>query len=74
MGIPINLTLTSIRRDGGLNRGLFSFAVYPPLLNIGKMNLSSYLKLNCTINETVSDINYDHTGKLMVLVDFSTDL
>ena len=74
MGIPLNMNLTSIRRNEDLNQGIFSFAVYPPLLNIKKMDLSSYLQLNCTINETVSDINYDHTGKLMVLVDFSTDL
>ena len=74
MGIPLNLNLTSIRRNEDLNQGIFSFAVYPPLLNIGKMNLSSYLQLNCTIYETVSDITYDSTGKLTVSVDFSIDL
>ena len=74
MGIPLNLNLTSIRRNEELNQGIFSFAVYPPLLNIGKMNLSSYLQLNCTIYETVSDITYDHSGKLTISVDFSTDL
>ena len=68
------MTLTSIKRNGDLNQGLFFFAIYPPLLNINKMNLSSYLQLNCSINETVSDITYDSTGKLTVSVDFSTDL
>ena len=68
------MNLTSIRRNGDLNQGIFSFAIYPPLLNIKKMNLNSYLQLNCSINETVSDITYDSTGKLTVSVDFSTDL
>ena len=74
VGTPLNLTLTSIKRDGNLNQGLFSFAVYPPLLNIKKMNLSSYVKLDCTINETVSDIVYDHNGELTLTVSFTTDL
>ena len=68
------MNLTSIRRNEDLNQGIFSFAIYPPLLNIKKMNLNSYLQLNCSINETVSDITYDSTGKLTVSVDFSTDL
>ena len=73
MGEDLRLSLTRIAKNGDLNQGLFSFAVEPPLLNVGKMDLGFYLQLNCSINETVSDITYNE-GELTLTVDFSVDL
>ena len=74
MGEDLRLSLTRITRNGDLNQGLFSFAVEPPLLNIGKMDLGSYLQLNCSTNETISDITYSERGELTLTVDYSIDL
>ena len=38
------------------------------------MDLKSFVKLNCTINEIISDITYDYTGKLTLTVSYTTDL
>ena len=74
-GIPLSLTLNSTTHADGLNRGVLSFAVSPPLLTIRDMNLSQLCTLTCASVYSVADISYDSAkGTLSLTVDFEEDL
>jgi hypothetical protein len=40
-------------RNDGLNQGIFTFNVYPPLLNLKNMDLSAYLNFSCASTYTI---------------------
>ena len=74
MGIPLNLTLTSIRRNAELNQALLYFEVYPPILNLNKMDFLSWIELECPTDYTLTEVKYDYTGVLSLTVDYFSDL
>ena len=49
------------------------FNVYPPLLNLKKMDFSSYLNLSCPSTYTIDSISYD-SGLLTLTVDYTEDM
>lgn len=73
VGLPLNLTLVHVRRTDGLNQGVFEFRVYPPLLNIGKMNLSTCVSLDCGTDYQISSLSYA-SGSLKLTIDYTKNL
>jgi hypothetical protein len=74
VGIPLTINLTSIKRQYDLDRGVFKFSVYPPLLNINRMNLTNYVDLICQ-NTTyeVTEVKY-FNGELTIKAEYTTDM
>lgn len=73
MGIPLKLSLSSVKKNGLLNQGVFEFAVYPPLLSLSAVDLSSHVTLSCASTYTVSEVSYGE-GLLRVVADYTEDL
>ncbi len=73
VGIPLSVTLFFVEREDELNRGIIEFEVYPPLLNIGKMNLTSSVSLGCPAAFSLSSVSYS-AGVLRLEVDYTEDL
>ena len=72
-GIPLIVSLNSSRKTEGENQGFFQFSIYPPLLNINRMNLSSHVSFDCDSTYNVSDVAYS-SGTLSIVTDYSEDM
>ena len=72
-GIPITFQQKSTKRSEGLNQGVFKFNVFPPIVDIQRMNLSHFVTFTCVADHTLAEVYYE-TGILVVVTDFTSDL
>lgn len=73
VGVPLQLSLSSVKKNGILNQGVFEFAVYPALISLSSLDLASHVVLACASTYTVSQVTYSG-GTLRIEVDYSEDL
>jgi hypothetical protein len=71
-GIPLELTLKYVERNGDNNQGSFVFNIYPPLLFLDKLT-SSDIVLGCLSDYTVVESSYS-SGQLTLVVDYTTNM
>lgn len=47
--------------------------MFPPIVDIVKMNLSQFVTFTCDADHTLTEVYYE-TGVLVVVTDFTSDL
>ena len=72
-GIPVTLEQRSTKRNEGQNQGVFKFDVYPPVIDIDRVDLSKQVRFTCDANFTVTGMTYQR-GVLTIETEFATDL
>ena len=67
------MSLSSVRKTGDQNQGVFRFDVFPPLFSINKMHLNQHVSLDCNTSSYISQLSY-FNGILEIRVDYTTDM